>query len=1091
MKTKKNEKKLTKIKPGIAHPAAEGKDSGEETPAPGGSKTGFPIVGIGASAGGLAAFEAFFSGMPAVGDPGMAFVLVQHLAPDHKSILSDLIRRYTRMQVFEVEDGMTVRPNCAYIIPPNRDMMLLNGVLQLMEPGAPRGQRLPIDFFFRSLAQDQHERAIGIVLSGTGSDGTQGVRAIKGEGGMIMAQNPASTEYDGMPRSALATGLVDYALPPAEMASLLITYAAHAFTTPSHPTPEPKTETTMKKIFILLRSQTGHDFSQYKPSTITRRIERRLAVHQLKTLDHYLGYLQQTPAEIDALFRDLLINVTSFFRDAEAFAALEALIIPRILADKAADATVRVWVPGCSSGEEAYSLAILLAERLEALKQGVRVQVFATDIDGQAIATARAGLYPAGITADIAPERLARYFTAEPGGSGFRIHKAIRDLLVFSEQDVIKDPPFSKLDLISCRNLLIYMGGELQKKLIPLFHYALKPGGFLFLGTSETVGEFSDLFAAVDRKQKLYQRREPIASAPRLPRERILPPMTPPATAPPLASRLRIPLSLRELAEQALLQLAVPAAALVNGQGDILYLHGRTGQFLEPAPGEAGVSNILKMAREGLRRELARTLRKAAETKKTVRQPGLRVKTNGDLATVNLTIRPLAPEPEEKGSAAAPLFLVILEPAPPAGHESVRQDAGASGAGKGADARITELQRELRAKEEYLQTSNEELETANEELKSSNEEMQSVNEELQSTNEELETSKEELQSVNEELATVNTELQSKVTDLSRANNDMNNLLAGTGIATLFVDHQLRILRFTPTATQILNLIQSDVGRPVTHIVSNLDGYDSMAADVQTVLDTLAARDVEVRSQEGQWFMMRIRPYRTLDNVIEGAVVTFADISELKRTEAKLQNALQENRDLLAELQHRAKNSFAMISGLISQAANTNAASETRTILAALAQRVRAFSELYSLLYSTGSVGHIWLDEYCARIIALLAARSGGIALKTVIEKLTVTTKTAVPVGLILTELVTNAVKHAFPDGRQGTINITLKTSAGQARLEVCDDGIGLPAGFESEASSGLGLKLVQGLAGQIDGRFRMERGTQGTRAIVEFAMANK
>jgi two-component system CheB/CheR fusion protein len=403
----------------------------------------FPIVGIGASAGGLRAFEAFFSGMPADTDPGMAFVLVQHLAPDHKSILTDLIRRYTRMQVFEVEDGMQVKPNCAYIIPPNRDMAFLHGALQLLEPATPRGQRMPIDFFFRSLAHDQRERAICIVLSGTGSDGTLGVRAIKGEGGMAMAQNPESTEYDGMPRSAIATGLVDYELPAAEMPAQLIAYVAHAFG--KHPRAAtiqtPSAESALKKIFILLRAQTGHDFSQYKPNTINRRIERRMAVQQVVTIDGYVKYLQQSPAEVEALFRDLLIGVTNFFRDPEAFKAIEDQVIPKLFAGKPAGAVVRIWVPGCSTGEEAYSIAILLQEHLEALQQSYTVQVFATDIDSQAIATARTGTYPASITADISPERLARFFTADPGGSAYRIHKGIRDRLVFSEQNVIKDPP--------------------------------------------------------------------------------------------------------------------------------------------------------------------------------------------------------------------------------------------------------------------------------------------------------------------------------------------------------------------------------------------------------------------------------------------------------------------------------------------------------------------------------------------------------------------------------------------------------------------------------------------------------------------------
>jgi two-component system, chemotaxis family, CheB/CheR fusion protein len=873
--------------------AAEPQTTDEHIPA------GFPVVGIGASAGGLAAFEAFFFGMPPDTDPDMAFVLVQHLAPDHKSILTDLIQRYTRMQVFEVQDGMTVQPNCAYIIPPNRDMAFLRGTLQLLEPESPRGQRMPIDFFFRSLAQDQRERAICIVLSGTGSDGTLGLRVIKGEGGMAMAQKPESAEYDGMPRSAIATGLVDYELPPAEMPAQLIAYVTHAFgKLPRTATTLPlKAENVLKKIFILLRAQTGHDFSQYKPSTIHRRIERRLALHQIDTIESYLKYLQQNPAEVDALFRDLLIGVTGFFRDSEAFLALEKQVIPRLFADRPAGSAIRVWAPGCSTGEEAYSLAILLAEHQEALKRGFTIQVFATDIDSRAIVTARAGLYPASIAPDITPERLARFFTAEPDGSAYRIHKTIRDLLVFSEQDVLKDPPFSKLDLISCRNLLIYLAGDLQKKLIPLFHYALNPGGFLFLGTSETVGDFTELFATLDRKVKLYQRKDAAQPAVLGHLLRLVPAAN--EALPPAIRKLAYPgkPSLRELTEQALLQQVVPVAALVNGNGDILYLHGRTGLYLEPTPGESGANNMLKMAREGLRRDLTTALHKAVTAHEIVRCSYLRVKSNGDLTTVNLTVCPVTTGPDR--NLDTPLYLVILEPVPP-GETTAAPPAvllpDAASPVTDADTRIASLLRELRAKEEYLQSANEELETANEELKSMNEEMQSVNEELQSTNEELETSKEELQSVNEELSTVNAELQTKVADLTRANNDMNNLLAGTNIATVFVDLSLRILRFTPIATKIINLIHSDIGRPVSHIVSNLIGYDMLSADIQAVLNTLIPKDTEVKTRSGAWYTMRIQPYRTLDNVIEGAVLTFVDITERKRAE----EALREKHNLFSK-----------------------------------------------------------------------------------------------------------------------------------------------------------------------------------------------
>jgi len=824
------------------------------------TKSYFPIVGIGASAGGLAAFEAFFSGMPANTDPGMAFVLVQHLAPDHKSILTDLIRRYTRMQVFEVEDGMKVLPNCAYIIPPNRDMAFLNGTLQLMEPAAPRGQRLPIDFFFRSLAHDQHERAICIVLSGTGSDGTLGVRAIKGEGGMAMAQNPASTEYDGMPRSAIGTGLVDYELPPAEMPAQIIAYVAHAFgkVHPTGTTPAPKAENALKKIFILLRAQTGHDFSQYKTSTINRRIERRMAVNQIATMDGYIKHLQQEPTEVEALFRDMLIGVTNFFRDPEAFTMIEEQVVPKLFTGKGADSAIRVWVPGCSTGEEAYSLAILLAERQEAMKRSFKVQIFATDIDNKAINIARAGIYPASISADISRDRLKRFFSPEPDASAYRIHKGIRDLLVFSEQNVIKDPPFSKLDLISCRNLLIYLNGDLQRKTIPLFHYSLNPGGFLFLGTSETVGDFDDLFAAHNRKLKLYQRKDNFHSAGRVNLGQFLPPISAiDVSLPRTAGTATVPrkLPLRELTEQALLQQVISAGALVNSNGDILYLHGRTGLYLEPTPGEAGTNNILKMAREGLRRDLTIAMHKTVATKDIVRHDGLRVKTNGNFATINLIIRPVAAAPATSPDPL--LYLVILEEAsgeetrPAKEMDDVPVDRVASHGTKAA-TRIEELQQALKAKEEYLQTAN------------------------------------------EELATVNNELQTKVTDLSRMNNDMNNLLAGTGIATVFVDHNLKILRFTPSATLIINLIQSDIGRPVGHIVSNLKGYDSLVADVKAVLEKLIPRESEVQSNQGMWYTMRITPYRTTDNVIEGAVITFVDITEMK----KIQDDLRKANDLL-------------------------------------------------------------------------------------------------------------------------------------------------------------------------------------------------
>lgn len=860
-----------------------------EKPAP-----AFPIVGIGASAGGVAAFEAFFSTVPSA--PGMAFVLVQHLARDHKSILSELIRRYTKMQVFEVEDGMVVKPNCAYIIPPNRDMALMNGALQLLEPTLARGVRLPIDFFFRSLAQDQHDRAICIVLSGTGSDGTLGVRAIKGEGGMVMAQTPESTEFDGMPRSAIATGKVDFVLPPNQMPAKLLDYAARTL---AHTLVQVHSQALpsgdgLDKVLLLLRARTGHDFSQYKRNTILRRVARRMAVHQIDRMDDYLRYLQLTRDEVDALFRDLLIGVTNFFRDTVIFEEIRKQVIPQLLAGKTAGSVIRVWVPGCSTGEEAYSIAILLRERMEEMQENFKVQVFATDIDREAIDHARAGIYTSSIIADVSAERLAHFFDQDnPDGSAYRIRRTIRDMLIFSEHDLIKDPPFSKLDLISCRNLLIYMGPELQKRLMPLFHYALNPGGILVLGSSETVGEFSNLFSPVDRSAKIFQRKAGESGRPLMDvRRSSHPPEHEIALQTGTGPRNDKSLPLHEIAMRTLLSHYSPVGALVNERGDILYLLGRTGRYLEPTPGEASL-NIFRMAREGLRGDLTIALHRAVSQGISARQTGLRVKCEDTFTTVDLTVLPVAGDTE--GATPRTLFLVVLEEkalVDPRISTEVAVDAveGVATLGPDLDAYILRLKQELRGKDEYLQTTIEELETSNEELRSAHEEMQSVNEEMQSTNEELETSKEELQSVNEELATVNVELQTKVTDLSRSNNDMVNLLSGTGIATLFVDHLLHILRFTPPIAALINLIETDVGRPVDQIRNNLAGYDRLAADVKGVLESLVPKELEVQTNSGEWYLLRIRPYRTLENVIEGAVITFTDISILKKAELALRNS---------------------------------------------------------------------------------------------------------------------------------------------------------------------------------------------------------
>ena len=846
----------------------------------------FPIVGIGASAGGLAAFEAFFSNLPSNSESGMAFVLVQHLDPGHKSLLTELIQRYTHMRVQEATEGMTVEPNCTYIIPPNKDMALLRGQLHLIEPAMPRGMRLPIDYLFRSLAQDREELAICIVLTGTGTDGTLGLRAIKDAGGMTMVQTPESADYDGMPRSAILTGLADYILPPKDMPAQLNTYVQHAFGKYPWPAaPSPDVANWIHRILILLRSHSGHDFTLYKQSTITRRITRRMVLNQIERIDLYEQFLRKNPAEMDALFRELLIGVTGFFRDPEAFEALQKHIIAALFPAQDSGAMVRVWVPGCSTGEEAYSIAILLQEQADRLRRSCSIQVFATDIDHQAIEKARAGVYPTSIAADVSSERLTRFFIQED--DFYRVKKSIRDLVVFAKQDVIKDPPFSKLDLLSCRNLLIYMDQDLQKKILPLFYYALQPDGFLFLGSSESIGEFTNLFDPLDRKWKLYRRKEGVSynaianlvfshhSTEVLPTS---------ARDEPREKKI----NLRDLTEKALLKDYAPSSVLVNASGEILFVHGRSGKYLELPAGEIN-TNITRSAREGLRVELTTALRKVQMHGEPARYERLPVKTNESIQEVNLVVRPASLPFSETG-----LILVIFEDALPLPSTEPANSPNSDNLRTDKDHHIVALERELIAKEEYLQTTIEELETTNEELKSTNEELQSTNEELQSTNEELDTSKEELQSINEELVTVNTELQQKIDSLSNSNNDMSNLLTGTGVGTVFIDAHLCIQRFTPAATRIINLIQTDIGRPLGHIVSNLQNYNRLVEDTQAVLETLISRETDVQTKSGLWYLMRILPYRTLENVIEGAVITFVEINEQKR----LQERLQINEDRL-------------------------------------------------------------------------------------------------------------------------------------------------------------------------------------------------
>jgi two-component system, chemotaxis family, CheB/CheR fusion protein len=846
---------------GSKSPGAQNK-SAEDT-----QKT-LPIVGIGASAGGLKAFEQFFENMPP--DNGIGFVLIPHLDPGHVSMLPDLLRKHCQMPVLQAQDSMTVRGDCVHVIPPNREMVIMHGKLLLKAPSEPRGLRLPINTFFRSLAEDQKDMAICVILSGNGTDGTLGLKAIKAETGMAMVQDPSSAEYDGMPRSAIETGMVDYILTPDKMGAHLVAFFKHQISrrVAGYVSGVDRLPESLQKIFHLLRTTTGHDFTYYKKNTICRRIERRMGVHEIERVADYVSYLEHNPQEVAILFKEILIGVTNFFRDPKAFQALSERLLADVLAEKPRDYSVRVWVPGCSSGEEVYSIAIILRECMDKLKKNFKVQIFGTDIDTDGIDTARAGLYPASIVSDVTPERLKRFFVAE--GDSLRIKKEIREMAVFAVQDILKDPPFTKLDLLSCRNLLIYLDAELQKKLLPLFHYVLKPDGILFLGTSESVDGFTDLFSLVDKKWKLFRRRASSAAA-----ESIVQFPTAPLqlqgalSSAANQSKPKRESAIFEVAQKFLVETYAPPGVFVDANGQVVYAHGSTGKYLELAPGHASL-NVIEMAREGIRHELAAAIRKAKLQKRQVSLGGLQVKTNGGSQELTLTVKPV------RGSdGVGELLMIVFEDTAP---KQVRLGKVKGTLSPKAVRRVSQLEQELRYSQEHLQTTIEELETSNEELKSSNEEMQSTNEELQSTNEELESSKEELQSLNEELVTVNAELQGKIEELSRANDDMRNLLDSTRIATIFLDRDLRIQRFTSETTRIINLIPSDVGRPINHIVSNLED-DALFENAQQVIDSLVARERTVRTKEGRLYLSRIMPYRTLDNVIDGVVITFTDITE--------------------------------------------------------------------------------------------------------------------------------------------------------------------------------------------------------------------
>lgn len=822
-----------------------------------------PVVAVGASAGGLAALERFFKAVPP--DSGMAFVVIQHLAPTQASMLTELLGHSTTISVVEAAEGMALEPDHAYVIPPNHYISIAGGVLHLTLMDG--GHRLPIDYFLRSMASELRARAVAVILSGTGSDGTLGAQTVKGEGGLVAVQTPDTAEHKGMPESVIGTGQADIVLPPEDIPSALMNYFSRTSAEVTEGAPVER-HRELPAILALLRDRKGHDFSLYKNSTLIRRIRRRMAIHGIERYGDYLRLVREQPEELDTLFREFLIRVSGFFRDPDAFEALKGQVIPKLFEGRPAEEPARIWVPGCSTGEEAYSIAIMLQEYMDSIGEHWPVQIFATDIDDQALNVGRLGRYPTSIAADVAPSRLRQIFTRR--GDYYEVTKSIRQMLIFAEQNLIKDPPFSRLDLISCRNVLIYMGPELQKRILPLFHYALNPGGYLFLGTSETIGSADNLFDTVDRGAKLFSRREDAAARthllgiPSVTAHTHAVSLTP--TAVSVAQRERPDIG--ELAQRAVLNDYAPSFVVIDSENQIVYFHGPSGKFLEP-PSGAPSMDIMRMTRKELRTPLRSLLHAARSRRQEVRSNAVQMTGVRGEALLRFTVRPLTGPGAPEG-----LLLVLLEDLGPAAEHAELQVIQLS---EQESDRVDSLEQELAHTKEALQATIEELETSNEELQSSNEELQSSNEELQSSNEELETSREELQSVNEELHTVNAELESKVEELSRANDDMNNLLASVDLGIIFLDRDLRIQRFTPAATRIIPLIDGDIGRPLNHLAHGLK-YDHLERDVQQVMTTLQQTEHRIADREGRAYLLRIRPYRTGDGQIGGAVLAFVDIA---------------------------------------------------------------------------------------------------------------------------------------------------------------------------------------------------------------------
>ncbi len=1075
-----------------AKPAARQRKSRPAPPSaivlPSSDIEGFPIVAIGASAGGLEAFTQFLQALPV--DTGMAFVLIQHLEPYHTSLLSEILTRTTTMAVHEVQNGMAIAPNCVYVIPPNTRMTLADRQLVLEPRQRTHGKHLPINAFFTSLATECGHQAMAIVLSGSGDDGAIGITAIKAAGGITFAQTPASAEFPIMPQNAIATGQVDFVLPPVAIAAELLrmSHDPEFSRSPAQSSaivlvPNGEPPASLSQVFALLRNAMGVDFTHYKQGTLRRRIMRRMALCHIELIDDYVQYLHDHPIEVASLYHDILINVTSFFREPASFEALKTQVFPQLLRDHTVDRPIRIWVPGCATGEEAYSMAMSLLEFLADRGIQTAIQIFATDISEVAIAEARLGIYPQSRLADVSPERLRRFFG--PTDGGHQISKAVRELCVFACQDLTSDPPFSRLDLISCRNVLIYFEPLLQKKVMPIFHYALKPAGYLMLGSAESIGEFADLFAIADKKMRIYSRK---SSPTRLNfsftnSQGAIAPL---ASSGPLLTAAWSDLALTQAADQIVLQRYAPVGVVINADLEILQFRGQTSAYLEPAPGKASL-NLLKMARPELALELRATIYQAAQQGIAVRHPGVPLVHGDACARVMLEVIPFGPP-----TGNDRYFLVLFESIPSV---APLLDQVASVPPVVLPQEIDRLNLELAGTKAYLQSIIESHETSNQELKVANEEILSSNEELQSTNEELETAKEEIQATNEELSTINDELRSRNQQLNYVNSDLQNLLSSVNIPILMLSGDLRIRRFTPMAETLFNLIPTDVGRRFSDIQHNLD-LSNLGALTIGVIDTLQTHEQEVQDTSGHWYSLRIRPYKTIDNQIDGAVINLIDIDVLKRHAALIEQSRDyataigdEKAILLRELRHRVKNNLQVISSLLSLQSSRTTDATAIQILQDSQNRVQTIALMHEVLHRSPNLAELNFADYLKQLVSYVFStgnlQPGAIApAVSVPADLQIHPDQAVLCGLIINELVTNALKYGCPPAPDNsspsvTVEITIAADR-QLCLAVSNDGDTLPADFDLAALPSIGLKLVTNLVEQLNGTLHIERGQRTT-----------